>query len=351
MGKRCRLPNGYGSVYKLSGKRRRPFAVAITTGWDKYGKQIKEIIGYAVSREEGLDILGEYRRDPYDLKFKNTTFTDIWKNVEIKLEKLVETNKMSESNLKGLRNAFKNHLQPLHNENILSIKKKQMQDIIDNVDGGVTLKGNAKTVCVKVFNYAIDELELPLKNNPAIRLDVGSKVKSKKHKPFTDEEIAILWGLQHNDIVKILLICCYGGERPNEVFTAEIENIFIEENYFISGSKTEAGRDRIIPIHPKVKHLITYFISKGGKYPFKNIFENFSYSKFSRETAKLMKQIGFEHTPYDGRHHFITAMKKAGANDIILKIIVGHSVKNDVTEYNYTHREKQELINEVRRIK
>ena len=28
-----RLPNGYGSVYKLSGKRRKPWAARVTTGW------------------------------------------------------------------------------------------------------------------------------------------------------------------------------------------------------------------------------------------------------------------------------------------------------------------------------
>ena len=30
-----RNPNGYGSVYKLSGKRRRPFVASITTGQDE----------------------------------------------------------------------------------------------------------------------------------------------------------------------------------------------------------------------------------------------------------------------------------------------------------------------------
>lgn len=29
-----RLPNGYGSIHKLSGKRHRPWAVRITTQWN-----------------------------------------------------------------------------------------------------------------------------------------------------------------------------------------------------------------------------------------------------------------------------------------------------------------------------
>ena len=35
-----KLPNGYGSVYKLSGKRRNPYAARITVGWkDDFEKQ------------------------------------------------------------------------------------------------------------------------------------------------------------------------------------------------------------------------------------------------------------------------------------------------------------------------
>ena len=47
-----RLPNGYGSVYKLSGKRRKPFIVKKTLGYHvdyDSGKSVRDdmIIGYA----------------------------------------------------------------------------------------------------------------------------------------------------------------------------------------------------------------------------------------------------------------------------------------------------------------
>ena len=54
MGKRMRLPNGFGSVYKLSGNRRKPYAVSITMGFDRKGRQVRKIVGYAESRSEGL---------------------------------------------------------------------------------------------------------------------------------------------------------------------------------------------------------------------------------------------------------------------------------------------------------
>lgn len=35
-----KLPNGYGSVFKLGGNRRRPWAVRVTVGWTEEGKQV-----------------------------------------------------------------------------------------------------------------------------------------------------------------------------------------------------------------------------------------------------------------------------------------------------------------------
>ncbi len=37
-----KLPNGYGCVYKLSGKRRKPWAVVITSGYENDSGKIKQ---------------------------------------------------------------------------------------------------------------------------------------------------------------------------------------------------------------------------------------------------------------------------------------------------------------------
>ena len=79
-------PNGYGTVVRLSGNRRNPFAVRKTVGWNEKGHPIYKSIGYCATREDGLMLLAEYNRNPYDIdlakitldelyykKFKNTT--------------------------------------------------------------------------------------------------------------------------------------------------------------------------------------------------------------------------------------------------------------------------------------
>ena len=49
---KMRNPNGYGSIIKLSGKRRKPFAVRVTIGWNNNGKQIYKYIGYYKTKQE-----------------------------------------------------------------------------------------------------------------------------------------------------------------------------------------------------------------------------------------------------------------------------------------------------------
>ena len=61
-------PNGYGSVVKLSGNRRKPFTARKTTGWNDKGHPIYLTIGYYATRQEGLIALAEYNRNPYDIE-------------------------------------------------------------------------------------------------------------------------------------------------------------------------------------------------------------------------------------------------------------------------------------------
>lgn len=74
-----KLPNGFGSVYKLSGRRRRPWVAAKTFGWefDEKGQKVKQkqqAIGYYATRQEAMTALVQYNENPYDLNFNKTTF-------------------------------------------------------------------------------------------------------------------------------------------------------------------------------------------------------------------------------------------------------------------------------------
>lgn len=55
--KPMKLPNGFGSVYKLSGRRRHPWVARKTVGWNEKGQPKYKYIGYYETKKEALQAL------------------------------------------------------------------------------------------------------------------------------------------------------------------------------------------------------------------------------------------------------------------------------------------------------
>lgn len=75
-----KLPNGYGSITKLTGKRRNPFMVRIRctyTAEDGTVKEQRSILGYYHTRTEAMQALADYNKSPYDVG-KNASFADLY---------------------------------------------------------------------------------------------------------------------------------------------------------------------------------------------------------------------------------------------------------------------------------
>ena len=64
-----------------------------------------------------------------------------------------------------------------------------------------------------------------------------------------------------------------------------------------------------------------------------------------------MGKLKMKHLPHDGRHTFASLMDSAGANDVCIKLIMGHSMKNDTTKGMYTHRTLEELLTDMHKEK
>ena len=143
--------------------------------------------------------------------------------------------------------------------------------------------------------------------------------------PFTDEEMEILWS--HVDDMKyvdVILIQCYSGWRPRELGLIELENVDFENMTFKGGMKTEAGTNRVVPIHSKIKHLVERkykeAVTLGSKYLI-NCTDStaankqgmyFSYDKYQKRFIKIRNilKLNENHRPHDGRMHFVTTAKK-----------------------------------------
>ncbi len=78
-----KLPNGFGSVYKLSGNRRNPYRAIVTERWlidsdtGKW-KQKRKTIGYYESKKDALQALADYNKSPYDVDASKVTFAEVY---------------------------------------------------------------------------------------------------------------------------------------------------------------------------------------------------------------------------------------------------------------------------------
>ena len=59
-----------------------------------------------------------------------------------------------------------------------------------------------------------------------------------------------------NSYIDVLLYQCYSGWRPQEIGLLKLENVNLQKGEIIGGMKTNAGTNRVVPIHPKVKNIV-----------------------------------------------------------------------------------------------
>jgi integrase len=335
-------PNGYGSVVKLSGTRRNPFAVRKTVGWNDKKHPVYKTIGYFPTREAGLMALAEYNKNPYDVDIQKTTLNGLY---ALWVEK--KFSKLGESNRSRSKTAFK-HCADLHNTKYRDIKAYHMQDVIDNCG-----KGYATQLSIKNLFYHLDRfaLELDLIDRSYSSLTTTASAEETNKKPFTEEEIKRLWEMQDVPWVDSVLMFLYTGFRISELLDLQATNIDLDAGLIRGGMKTEAGKNRLVPIHSKIAGFVRQRMSAGTEYLFaarsgRKITTVWYYEHW----YKIMKQAGMNHTPHECRHTLRSRLDSLGANKRCIDLIMGHK-SSDVGLRVYTHKTIQELKETMELIK
>lgn len=345
--KRMKLPNGFGQITEIKNKRlRNPFRVMINNGFDEYGKPktiMLKPISYFKTYNEAYEALIEYHKNPYD-KNKDMTMIqlfDIWigncydPKINIKM-------------IKCNKSLFKK-VKKIYDVKVIDVKPLYLKNFIEDLEVSADSKVRLKNIFNQMFDYALS-LEIIDKNVSRIfELSNSIKLEQKSnkisHKPFTNEEITILWNnVNKYPFVKNILIGCFMGWRPGEMCGIKRENVDIQNMIITGGCKTESGKNRRVPIHSCIRKFIL------EKYNSNNTM--FTTYKYYREHfIETINILGLDknHTPHDCRSTFITYCKKYNVDEYAIKRMVGHSI-NDVTEKVYTKRSDEWLKNEIEKI-
>ena len=337
-----RLPNGYGSVVKLSGNRRRPFMARKTAGWTDEAKQLYTIIGYFAKKAEALAALAEYNTSPFDQKARGMSFKEV---AELWEKERIESGLSYSNQYK----AALGRLSTLNDRLFVELKAKDYQQVINSCEMGYATKKAIRIVASLINKFAIANGIVSV--NYASLAKLPAQTDSTLHKPFSDKELQTLWEHSDNLGVQTVLVYIYTGFRATEFLKVRKENVFLNERYMLGGLKTSAGRNRAVPIAEKIYPFIEAMYNRSqGDFLFENDGGPLSYDFYRNHIFnRVMRDFSMDHLPHDCRHTCATMLDNAGVNPKICKLILGHS-SNDVTQKVYTHKTISQLVEAINKI-
>lgn len=379
----------YGSIVELKGKRSEPYAVRLVLGYDSNGFPVYEFLDTFTEELDAELCRRDYSRNPYNIVISHQKFERIisfaklpssvidastiieeedrtgytfkqvyedWKKLyfpakdEIIREKLTHKKakgKLSKSNMGNLAAAF-NNSKKLHDKLYRNLRKVDFEQTINSTIGKRSKLYNMRNLYVKLDEYAYEKNIID--KCYANKVHVDCEEDNTNRHPYSYDEIKFLWTMQGNRDVDILLILLYSCMRIEELLSLEINNIFLDNDYIQGGLKTQSGKNRIIPIHSKIKHIIEFYYNKNKdkKYLFSD--ENgakINYHDYYRRFLQMKKewiQNNFEqtHVLHETRHTGETELDKRGANKRCRDLIMGHKSK-DVGDRVYNHKTIEEL--------
>lgn len=321
-------PNGYGTVTKLSGNRRKPWIVKEGIS----GRQ--KPIGYTATKEEGMILLAQYNNDPWDIEADKITLQELFDLWEEK-----RAVKLGTSNRSSLKSAYK-HCSKLGKVKYKQIKSYQMQDCIDSCGCGYSTQGAIKNLWGHLDRFA---LELDIISKRCSDLLTSDPIPETTKEIFTDEEVSRLWENQNFPWVDSVLFFLYTGFRISEMIDLRTETVNLQEWTLTGGTKTAAGKNRLIPIHSNIQSIVQkrFEQSKSG-YLFEYNGKKLNQTQYREFWAAIMEALKMDHTPHECRHTFRSRLDSAGANKVCIDRLMGHKSKG-TGERVYTHKNIEEL--------
>lgn len=311
-----RLPNGFGTVYKdKSRPLRKPYKAVVTVGWkikDDKALPVRKCIGYYSNKADALQALIDYSNNGLP---EVITFGDAMRKWYAEKE-----SGWSDSTKKQY-STIMSQLYPIDDRNIADLRVADLERMLDK--SAPSGRAHMKGLMRGAYEWAMRH-DYCDKDYSRLTKSYGTPAPKREKIPFTEEEIKKLWR-EDSPVAKSVLVAIYSGWRWNELMNLQIDE---ENDCMVGGSKTEAGKGRMVPIHHRIKPLL------------EDMYVTSSYAQFRRKFDDLMQRLGFTHTIHETRH--TTATRLYGQDSHLVKLILGHA-EPDFTKRVYTHNTIEQL--------
>ena len=350
-----KLPNYYGSISKLSGNRRKPYMVRISSEAE-YDENKQDFVkkritlGYYKTKKEALAALAEYNNNPFNPTDSNLTFAEAYKNYT----KTKEYQLLSKSSIVSKTAAYK-YCEKLYDIPVRELNRDMIMNVITSIQQGSSTKKNVLTIIRTVVDYAYDRNLITKKCTDNISIEYSDPTYERRI--FTPSEIDFLWENSDQWDIKVLLILLYSGLRVNELLKNDRKNVNLEEKWIYVPKKLAKNNEsiRYVPIHSKIFELVKFFYDNSIQFDKENLMVNPSgsvimYNNFvARNLKRINKNFIYEHRFHDTRHTFATLGTQNNIPELYMQKLMGHT-PSSILYTTYTHITTDELHKYIKMI-
>ena len=224
-------------------------------------------VGTYVTREEAEAVRAEMMKRPAT-PYQDSTLQDCFRMFKESREYKGRSDKARE-----LYDIAWKYLRPLWHFKLAALYAQDFQNILDKMaDNGLSqsMLEKERTLISKLYRTAIGWRVVDA--NLASVLKVEGR-KSPEREIFTDEQVTLILSQKNTPTRQMVIALLACGVRIYELLHFKHEDFHRTESgaYLIGGCKTEAGRNRIIPILdfgiPVFEHAYATSVENGRSFP------------------------------------------------------------------------------------
>ena len=343
--------NGQGSVYQRPNKT---WIAVRTVGYytDADGKTRKKVVtksGFKTKKDA--------------LAYLPQLYSQSNRERDITFQKLYETwfptHKAGKSTMDCYKSAYK-WFKPVHFMNISDIDIDDLQDCLDDCPKGKRTKENMKALCGLLYKYAIPRKYASLEMGHYLVIHAkGSEEKDALPMSEVEKLQKAIGTVPYADYI---VAQCYLGFRPSELLALDAKCYDRKHRAFVGGAKTDAGKDRIVTISPKIQPIIDQLLRDKISGP---VFcapdhKPMSISAYREAFYNALDAVGTDnpmigegdnrrhkYTPHSCRHTFATLLKNVPAPDKDKLQLIGHTSTEMLRHYQDVNVEDLQKITDA----
>ena len=325
--------NGQGSVYKLpNGKYKASVTLGYYLGED--GKRHRRARTQVFEKKkDAVAALPTLATSPARERKKAMTFKalyDLW----------IPTHRAGRAAIASYKAAIR-YYQDVWHMQLDEIEIEDLQECIDSCPRGKSTRENMKTAARLMYNYGIPRHLVPGNLNLAQFISVGGE-DAFHSTSFTEDQVELIRNavgiVPYADYIYCMI---YTGFRQGEFLALTPESYDPERDLLIGGSKTEAGKNRIVTISPKIKPFLLARLALGHPYIFSGEDGRHLTHTYFMERCfyPALEQIGIDnplvdlpggtkrhkYTPHACRRTFATLMKAVDGAEKDKMELIGHA--------------------------